>query len=123
MQVLREYHGAVGPLIFRYEATLEHFAGDGIVSFFNDPVPCPDPAARAVRMAVEMQCEVGRLVERWSRRGHDLALGLGLATGYATMGQIGFESLFHYPLGELELRGLRKPMPVYNVTGLKDGGS
>jgi DNA-binding response OmpR family regulator len=143
MQVLREYHGAVGPLIFRYEATLEHFAGDGIVSFFNDPVPC-------------------RLVERWSRRGHDLALGLGLATGYATMGQIGFESLFHYgaigsvlntasrlcdrakdgqilisrrvaadveeiaelePLGELELRGLRKPMPVYNVTGLKDGGS
>ncbi|MDH3475286.1 MAG: response regulator [Rhodospirillales bacterium] len=162
MQVLREYHGAVGPLIFRYEATLEHFAGDGIVSFFNDPVPCPDPAARAVRMAVEMQCEVGCLVERWSRRGHDLALGLGLATGYATMGQIGFESLFHYgaigsvlntasrlcdtardgqilisrrvaaeveeiaelePLGELELRGFRKPIPVYNVTGLKDGGS
>lgn len=96
MGVLREFHQAVGPLIFRFEATLEHFAGDGLMVFFNDPLPCPDPAARAIRMAVAMQKEVGQLVESWRKRGYDLGLGIGIGSGYATLGQIGFEGHFHY---------------------------
>ncbi len=96
MRVLHEYHEAVGPLIFRFEATLEHFAGDGMMAIFNDPVPCPDPAARAVRMAVAMRDEVAGLVERWRKRGHHLGLGVGIAVGYATLGQIGFAGRFHY---------------------------
>ena len=96
MRVLREYHESVGPLIFRFEATLEQFTGDGLVTFFNDPLPCPDPAARAVRMAVAMQKEIRDLSEQWRRRGHDLGLGVGIAMGYATLGQIGFEGRFHY---------------------------
>ena len=96
MRVLREYHEAIGPLIFRFEATLEHFAGDGVMAFFNDPVPCPDPAARAVRMAVAMRQEMDELLEVWRKRGYDLGLGIGIAMGYATLGQIGFEGLFHY---------------------------
>lgn len=96
MQVLREYHGIVGPLISQFEATLEHFAGDGLMVFFNDPVPCPDPAARAVRMAVAMQQGIGELVDTWGKRGYELGLGVGIALGYATLGQIGFEQRFHY---------------------------
>jgi len=96
MRVLGEYHEAVGPLIFRFEATLEHFAGDGLMAIFNDPVPCPDPAARAIRMALAMRVAVDGLVERWRKRGYDLGLGVGIAVGYATLGQIGFEGRFHY---------------------------
>ncbi len=96
MAVLREYHRIVGPLIFRFEATLEHFAGDGLMTFFNDPVPCPDPAARAVRMAVAMRQGVSEAVETWRKRGYDLGFGVGIALGYATLGQIGFEGRFHY---------------------------
>ena len=96
MRVLGEYHEAAGPLIFRYEATLDHFAGDGLMVVFNDPVPCPDPAARAVRMAVEMQRDVGVLVGRWRKRGYDLGLGIGIAMGYATLGQMGFKEQFNY---------------------------
>lgn len=96
MRVLREYHEGVGPLIFRFEATLEHFAGDGLMTFFNDPVPCPDPAPRAVRMAVAMQQELGKLVETWRKRGYELGFGVGIALGYATLGQMGFEGRFHY---------------------------
>ncbi len=96
MRVLGEYHEAVGPLIFRFEATLEHFAGDGMMAIFNDPVPCPDPAARAVRMALAMRVAVDSLIERWRKQGYDLGLGVGIAVGYATLGQIGFEGRFHY---------------------------
>lgn len=96
MRVLREYHNAVGPLIFQYGATLEHFAGDGLMAIFNDPVPCPDPAARAVRMAVAIRDRVVGLVEKWLKQGFELGLGIGIATGYATLGQIGFEGRFHY---------------------------
>ena len=96
MRVLGEYHEAVGPLIFRFEATLEHFAGDGLMAIFNDPVPCPDPAARAIRMALAMRVSVDVLVERWRKRGYDLGFGVGIAVGYATLGQIGFEGRFHY---------------------------
>ena len=96
MEVLREYHTALGELIFRFEGTLERFAGDGLMVFFNDPIPCPDPAARAVRMAVAMRQRVGELTEIWRKRGHHLDLGVGIAQGYATLGKIGFEGRFDY---------------------------
>jgi len=96
LRVLREYHQVVGSLIYHYEATLEHFAGDGVMSFFNDPMPCPDPAARAVRMAIEMRDEVSGLLEEWGKRGFELGFGVGVDLGYATLGQVGFEGQFHY---------------------------
>ncbi len=96
MRVLGEYHDALGPLIFRFEATLEHLAGDGMLAYFNDPVPCPDPVERAVRMALAMQQRIGQLVTTWQRRGYELGFGVGIALGYATLGQIGFEGRFHY---------------------------
>jgi class 3 adenylate cyclase/HAMP domain-containing protein len=73
-----------------------HFAGDGLMAFFNDPLPCPDPAARAVRMAMAMQQDVEMLVEQWQRRGIKLGLGIGISSGYATLGNIGSEEQFHY---------------------------
>jgi class 3 adenylate cyclase/CheY-like chemotaxis protein len=96
MTVLREYHQAMGELIFRYEGTLERFAGDGLMVFFNDPVPCSDPAERAVRMAVAMRERVGELTRAWRKHGHDLGFGVGIALGYATLGRIGFEGRFDY---------------------------
>jgi adenylate cyclase len=96
MEVLREYHAALGELIFRFEGTLERFTGDGLMVFFNDPVPCPDPAARAVRMALAMRQRVAELTEIWRKRGHQLDLGVGIAQGYATLGKIGFEGRFDY---------------------------
>ncbi len=162
MNVLREYHGAVGHLIFRFDATIEHFAGDGLLAFLNDPLPCADPAARATRMAVAMRKDVGALIDQWRKRGHELGFGIGIALGYATLGQIGFEGRFQYaaigsslnlasrlcdqaengqilvtrricaeiediaesePLGELTLKGFLKPVPTFNVTGLKAGES
>ncbi len=96
MRLLRAYHETVGALISRYEGTLERFTGDGLMVFFNDPVPCPDPAARAVRMAIEMRDAVQRLLEEWRRRGHALGFGTGIDMGYATVGRIGFEGRFDY---------------------------
>ena len=94
--MLREYHAAMGELIFEFEGTLERFAGDGLMVFFNDPVPCPDPAARAVRMALASRERVGRLAEAWHKRGHQLDFGVGISSGYATLGKIGFEGRFDY---------------------------
>jgi class 3 adenylate cyclase/CheY-like chemotaxis protein len=96
MEVLSEYHAALGELIFRFEGTLERFAGDGLMVFFNDPLPCPDAADRAVRMAVAMRGRAQGLAEEWARRGTKLGLSIGIAQGYATLGRIGFEGRFDY---------------------------
>jgi class 3 adenylate cyclase len=158
MEVLREYHSAMGNLIFRFEGTLERFAGDGLMVFFNDPIPCPDSAARAVKMAVAMRECVAGLIENWRKRAYQLDFGVGIAEGYATLGKIGFEGRFDYaaigtvtnlasrlsdeaspgqilisqqvqaeveklvdaePLGELALKGLHRPVSVYNVIRIK----
>jgi len=90
LDFLREYHGALGPLVSQFEGTLDQFSGDGIMVFFNDPVACPDPAERAVKMAVAMREAANALIAKWRRRGRELGFGAGVAQGYATLGQIGF---------------------------------
>ena len=158
MGVLREYHEAMGRLILKHEGTLERFAGDGMMVFFNDPVPIDNPAERAVRMAAAMRDRVRELRAGWRKRGHDLDLGVGIAQGYATIGAIGFEGRWDYgaigtvtnlaarlcaeaqggqvlvtsrvasavealaevaEVGALSLRGLSRPVPTFNVVGLK----
>jgi class 3 adenylate cyclase/CheY-like chemotaxis protein len=96
MSVLDEYHRALGDLIFRFEGTLERFVGDGLMVFFNDPVRCEDGPLRAVRMSVSMRTRIKGLAEKWARQGHDLAMGIGIAQGYATLGTIGFEGRYDY---------------------------
>jgi adenylate cyclase len=96
MDILHQYHTAMGELIFYFEGTLERFTGDGLMIFFNDPVPCPDPAARAVRMAVGMHQRMRALTETWRKSMHHLDFGVGIAQGYATVGMIGFESRVDY---------------------------
>ena len=96
MTVLGEYHAALGDLIHRFEGTLEQFVGDGLMVFFNDPLPCDDPALRAVRMAVAMRSRVQDLIGAWTRRGHDLGFSIGIAQGFATLGRIGFEGRYDY---------------------------
>ena len=158
MGVLREYHAAMGALILAHEGTLERFAGDGMMVFFNDPVPVPDAPERAVRMALAMRDRVGELGARWKKRGHELDVGIGIAQGFATIGAIGFEGRLDYgavgtvtnlaarlcgeakageilvsqrllgavealaqaePVGELSLKGFSKPVPAFNVVGLR----
>ena len=157
ISVLREYHEALGDLVFRFEGTLEHFAGDGLLVFFNDPIPCPDAPERAVRMAVAMRGRVAELAEGWRSRGHDLGFGVGIAQGYATLGRVGFEGRYDYAaigtvtnvsarlsdlaqagqilatqrvvtgaaevavtrsIGPTELRGITRPVEVFDVLGL-----
>jgi len=159
MALLAEYHGAIGPLIRKYEGTLDRFTGDGMLVFFNDPLPCPDAPDRAARLALEMRDAVAVLSLGWNRRGHRLGFGIGMAQGYATLGRIGFEDRFDYTaigavvnlaarlcteaadgqvlvsgrlaaavdgvaevedLGERELRGMARPMPIANLQKLKD---
>ena len=96
MGVLREYHAEMGRLILAHEGTLERFTGDGMMIFFNDPVPVPNPAERAIRMAVAMRDRVTQLSAAWRKRGYELALGVGIAQGYATIGAIGFEGRWDY---------------------------
>jgi adenylate cyclase len=96
MEVLREYHAALGEIIHRFEGTLERFLGDGLMVLFNDPIPCADPAMRAVKMAVAMRDCVAGLAKRWRLHGHELGFGVGIAQGYATLGKIGFEGRFDY---------------------------
>jgi class 3 adenylate cyclase/CheY-like chemotaxis protein len=96
MTILGEYHAALGDIIHRFEGTLERFLGDGLMVIFNDPVPCPDPAERAIRMALAMRDRVIAMTEQWKKRGHELGFGIGIAQGYATLGRIGFEGRFDY---------------------------
>jgi len=159
MAVLRDYHTTLGTLIFRFEGTLERFTGDGLMVFFNDPLPCDDHPARAVRMAVAMRREMRKLIDTWRRRSYQLDFGVGIAQGYATLGMIGFEGRVDYAavgpatnlasrlcdtardgqilisprvyaevealieaefLGEFSLKGLRHPVPAYNVVRLQE---
>src|SRR5213075_1010027 len=154
LDFLREYHGALGPLVSQFEGTLDQFSGDGIMVFFNDPVPCPDPAERAVKMALAMRDVAGTLIAAWRRHGCELGFGVGIAQGFATLGQIGFSERSGYTaigtvcnlaarlcaeakdgqilissrvaraieaiarledLGNLELKGLRRPIAAFNV--------
>jgi class 3 adenylate cyclase len=94
--VLREYHAALGELIRVYRGTLEHFAGDGMMVFFNDPVEVADHELQAVRLALAAQERLAELGEAWRKRGVELALGVGIGTGYATVGRIGFEGRYDY---------------------------
>jgi adenylate cyclase len=158
MSVLREYHAEMGQMILAHEGTLERFAGDGMMVFFNDPVPVPDPAARAVRMIVAMRGRLAELTVKWRKRGFELDFGAGIAQGYATIGAVGFEGRWDYgaigtvtnlaarlcgeakpgqvliaqrvlasveelveveSVGELQLKGLLKSVPAYNIVGLK----
>ena len=96
MRVLREFHAALGEIIHRFEGTLERFLGDGLMVLFNDPIPCPDPPMRAVRMAVDMRNRVQHLTEQWRKPGHSRGVGVGIAQGYATLGKIGFEGRMDY---------------------------
>ena len=154
MALLRDYHEAIGQIIFKYGGTLERFAGDGVMVVFNDPVPVDNPALQAVLMALETRDAIGALSEKWRRLGHDIGFGIGIAHGFATLGTIGFEGRFDYaaigtvsnvasrvcdeaqpgqilisprvllavenavtvePAGELTLKGIRRPIAVYNV--------
>jgi adenylate cyclase len=96
MNVLREYHAALGQLIFRYEGTLDRYAGDGVMILFNAPILLADHTKRAVKMAIEMREAIGALTQRWLNRGHSLGFGVGIAVGYATLGQVGFEHRLEY---------------------------
>jgi len=96
MDLLSDYHAAMGNLVERYGGTLEHFAGDGVMIFFNDPVPVDRPAVKAVRMAIELQKAFEPIARAWAKRGHKVALGVGVAQGEATLGVIGFEKRWEY---------------------------
>ena len=96
MDLLAEYHQAMGSLVERYGGTLEHFAGDGVLIFFNDPILVERPALKAVRMALDLQQAFAPIAQSWERRGHAVALGVGIAQGEATLGVIGFEQRWEY---------------------------
>jgi adenylate cyclase len=154
MSVLREYHAALGQSILQYQGTLERFVGDGLLVLFNDPILCPDHTERAVRMSLDMRDRMNELENAWSRKGHDLGFGIGIARGFATLGPVGFAERFDYAaigttpnlacrlcseakggqilvsrqvftvvrdrvdaslMGELMLKGFRKPISSYDV--------
>lgn len=96
MALLRDYHAALGPIVARFEGTLDHYGGDGVMVFFNDPLPMPEPAKRAVEMAAAMRHAAADLVRAWRRHGHDIGFGVGISQGYATLGQIGFAERVDY---------------------------
>ena len=96
MSLLRDYHAAIGEIIIKYNGTLEHYAGDGVMVIFNDPIPVLNPALQAVRMALDMRTAIGELIEKWHRLGHEIGFGIGIAHGFATLGTIGFEGRFDY---------------------------
>jgi class 3 adenylate cyclase len=93
---------AVGAVLRRFEATVGYFAGDSVMAYYNDPLPCPAPEARAVETAVALRAAMEDPISRWRRLGHDLGLGIGISAGYATLGMVGFEGRYEYtPLGSV----------------------
>jgi len=96
MAFLRDHHAALGPIVARFEGTLDHYSGDGVMVFFNDPLPTPEPAKRAIEMALAMREAAQQVVKTWRRHGHDLGFGVGISQGYATLGQIGFAERMDY---------------------------
>lgn len=96
IEVIREYHETAGELVAAHGGTLEHFAGDGLMVFFNDPVPLPDHELHAAKLALAMRERIGEVAAGWRRRGHELGVGAGISSGYATLGQIGFEGRHDY---------------------------
>jgi class 3 adenylate cyclase len=96
IDIVREYHATTGELVTAHSGTLEHFAGDGLMVFFNDPVPVDEPELQAARLAVAMRDRIGELAAGWRKRGYQLGLGAGIAVGHATLGRIGFEGRYDY---------------------------
>jgi len=96
MELLRAFHSALGKLVLAEQGTLERFAGDAVMVFFNDPLPVERPAENAVRTALAMHEAFVPIAAHWKKRGHDLGLGVGIAQGYATLGAIGFEGRWDY---------------------------
>jgi class 3 adenylate cyclase len=96
IDVVRDYHATAGELVSAHSGTLEHFAGDGLMVFFNDPVRVPDHELEAARLALAMRERIEVLAEGWRKRGYDLSLGAGIAVGHATLGRIGFEGRYDY---------------------------
>jgi len=96
MALLRDYHAALGPIVARFEGTLDHYSGDGVMVFFNDPLPTPEPAKRAIEMALAMREAAQQVLKTWRRHGYDLGFGVGISQGYATLGQIGFAERMDY---------------------------
>jgi adenylate cyclase len=96
IDIVREYHATAGELVMQHEGTLEHFAGDGLMVFFNDPVPVDEPELQAAKLALAMRDRIGELADGWRKRGYELGLGAGIAVGYATLGRIGFEGRYDY---------------------------
>ncbi|HLZ23703.1 MAG TPA: response regulator [Ktedonobacterales bacterium] len=96
MHVLREYYAAVGKLSFAFEGTLGHFAGGGLTVFFNDPLPCPNPACEAVRLAIAIGEQMREVLTGWRKLGHELGIRMGIDLGYATLGTIGFAQRSDY---------------------------
>ena len=96
MELLRAFHGALGKLVLAEQGTLERFAGDSVMVFFNDPLPVEKPAEHAVRTALAMHDAFVPIAEHWKKRGYELGLGVGIAQGYATLGAIGFEGRWDY---------------------------
>jgi class 3 adenylate cyclase len=96
IDVIGDYHAAAGELVRAYGGTVEHFAGDGLMVFFNDPVPVANHELQAARLAIGMRDRIGELAVGWRKRGYELGLGAGIAVGYATLGRIGFEGRYDY---------------------------
>ena len=96
IEVLQTYHEEMGRLIYDYQGTIDHRAGDGIMAIFNDPLPCDEPELQAVRLAVAMRERMGELLTGWRKLGYELGFGIGMSTGYATLGLVGFEGRFDY---------------------------
>jgi adenylate cyclase len=159
MQVLGEFHGTIGDLVRRFDATVGFIEGDGVQLFFNDPKEVPDAALRAVRLGCALREEMAELTPRWRKRGYELGFGAGIALGYATCGEVGFEGRSDYaaigavtnlasrladeaaadqvliaqrlyaeveadveaePVGELTLRGFRRPITAFNVVAVRE---